>query len=90
MSKEEKKSDASLEWVCLSEASLEGLDQATQSAMTLLDECKIQCCALRAARISRQFEQYNQREGLADKLNRSYLELGFVVQALIGTKTRMH
>ena len=90
MLKEEKRGEVSPETRCLSDATIERIDRTTQNAMSLLDRFKSQCCHLRAARISPHCEHYNQCEDLADKLNLSYTELGFVVEALIGTKNKIN
>ncbi len=72
-----------------SKLTLEKLDRATQHAMDLLDKFKSECCHLRAARISPRLEQHHRYDALAEKLNRSYEELGTLVEALTGNqKTR--
>ena len=65
---------------------LEKLDRATQHAMALLDKFKSECCHLRAARISPHMKHHHRYDDLAAKLNRSYEELGTLVEALTGTR----
>ena len=72
------------------EPSNAGIDRAAQSAMelwsrrsmVLLDECKTQFCQLRATRTSRHEDARGQQKSLTQKLNRSYKELGFLLEAL--------
>ena len=72
------------------EPSNAGIDRAAQSAMelwnrramVLLDECKTQFCQLRATRTTKHEDVRPQQKILKEKLNRSYKELGFLLEAL--------
>ncbi|MDP7039229.1 MAG: hypothetical protein QGI45_08730 [Myxococcota bacterium] len=86
MLEEEAKAEGKRPRAYPSKLSLEKLDRATQHAMALLDKFKSECCHLRAARISPHMKHHHRYDDLAAKLNRSYEELGTLVEALTGTQ----
>jgi len=68
-----------------------GIDRAAQSAqelwnrraLVLLDECKTQFCQLKATQTSSHEDVRAQRKSISEKLQRSYGELGSLLNALV-------